>query len=186
MRKIVFSTIRLPCFFMIAIFVLSLNANIFAQNHPERTVGLIAKDSLAFEGYTLFTPISNTTTYLIDNDGLLVHSWESGYRPGQSVYLLEDGNLIRTANVNNSTFRAGGSGGRVQLIEWDGTVAWNFLYSSCEHCQHHDVEILPNGNVLMIAWEYKSADSAIAAGRNPDLLKQSELWSDYIIEVKPL
>ena len=37
----------------------------------------------------------------------------------------------------------------------------------------------------MIAWEYKTADEAIAAGRDPDLLGDGELWPDHIIEVDP-
>jgi len=185
MKQIIPKKRRTACFPLLMLIFLYTNLDVWAQTYPDRTVGLLMKDSLAFEGYTLFTPNSYTTTYLIDNDGLPVHSWESDYRPGQSVYLLENGNLLRTANVNNQIFTAGGSGGRVQLIEWDGTVAWDYLYSSSTYCQHHDVEILSNGNVLLIAWEYKSTDSAIAAGRNPDLLKQYELWPDYVIEVEP-
>ncbi len=165
--------------------VLLLHSNVWLQTLTDRTVGLITKETLAFEGYTLFAPNSSTTTCLIDNDGLLVHSWESDYRPGQSVYLLEDGNLLRTANVHNSIFYAGGSGGRVQIINWDGEVIWDYLHSSSQYCQHHDVEILPNGNVLLIAWELKSFDEAVEAGRNPNLISENSLWPDYIIEVEP-
>ncbi len=177
--------IRFCCFPLLLVMTFLTCEDNWAQTYPDPTVGLLMKDSLAFEDYTLFAPNTSNTTYLIDNDGLLVHSWESSYRPGQSVYLLENGNLLRTANVNNQTFTAGGSGGRVQLIDWDGTVAWDYLYSGSEYCQHHDVEILPNGNVLIIAWELKTEDEAIAAGRNPNILKDGSLWPDYIVEVEP-
>jgi len=176
-RSVIFS-------FLLAI-VLLLHSNVWSQILTDRTVGLITKDTLAFEGYTLFAPNSSITTYLIDNDGLLVHSWESDYRPGQSVYLLENGNLLRTANVHNSIFYAGGSGGRVQILNWDGEVIWDYLHSGSEYCQHHDVEILPNGNVLLIAWEFKSFDEAIQSGRNSNLISENSLWPDYIIEVEP-
>ncbi len=157
----------------------------WAQTSNDPTVGLIMKDTLAFEGYTLFAPIVSNTTYLIDNDGLLVHSWESSFKPGQSAYLLEDGSLLRTKNVRNNLFDAGGTGGGVQIYEWDGTLVWDINYSSTELCQHHDIEILPNGNVLIIAWELKTESEAIAAGRNTNLLKEGSLWPDYIVEVKP-
>jgi len=62
---------------------------------------------------------------------------------------------------------------------------WEFTLSTSEHRLHHDVAVLPNGNVLMIAWEAKTADEAIAAGRDPALLSDGELWPDKIIEVKP-
>jgi hypothetical protein len=45
--------------------------------------------------------------------------------------------------------------------------------------------MLPNGDMLMIAWEYKSAADAIAHGRNPSTIPQGELWPDSLIEVRP-
>ena len=138
-----------------------------------------------FDGYTLFSPLGSTTTYLIDNDGAIVHSWSSGYRPGLSVYLLEDSTLLRSANTEDITFNVGGAGGRVERLSWNGTLQWEFEYRSDQYRLHHDIEILPNGNVLMIAWEIKTEAEAIAAGRNPSLLGAGELWPDHVIEVEP-
>jgi hypothetical protein len=185
MRPNVFSKNRIVFFQFVFVIIFLIKLELCAQSSGDQTIGLFLNDLRAFNGYTLFAPNSNTTTYLIDNDGLLVHSWQSDYKPGQAVYLLENGNLLRTANVRNSTFTAGGSGGKVQLVEWDGNVAWDYLFSSTTYCQHHDVEILSNGNVLLIAWENKSGADAIAAGRNPGLLKEGALWPDYIVEVEP-
>ncbi|MBU0618268.1 MAG: aryl-sulfate sulfotransferase [Planctomycetes bacterium] len=154
---------------------------------PKRIrTGLLRHEQGASEGYTLFVPIRSTTTYLIDMDGNVVHSWESDSPPGHAAYLLENGNLLRCAREReNETFRGGGVGGRVQEIAWDGTVVWDFIYSNDQHCQHHDIEPLPNGNVLLIAWERKSAADAIAAGRNPELLPSEELRPDHVVEVRP-
>jgi len=69
--------------------------------------GFLLNKQGAFQGYTLFAPIGSTTTYLIDMEGRVVHQWESDYPPGQSVYLLENGHLLRTANPGpgfNTTF----------------------------------------------------------------------------------
>jgi hypothetical protein len=138
------------------------------------------------DGYTLFAPMTDKTTYLINNDGEVVFSWESDYRPRMSAYLLENGNLLRMANLGgNPTFGSGGgASGRVEEIDRDGNVVWEFEYSSSLHLLHHDIEPLPNGNVLMIAWEYKTAVEAIAAGRKPNMVT-TELWPDHIIEVEP-
>lgn len=152
----------------------------------QRTVGLFQNDaSRSFNGYTLFAPTRSNTTYLINNDGRLVHAWQSNYPPGQSAYLLENGHLLRTGNVNNRTFTSGGAGGRVQEYDWDGNLRWDFEYSSNQYLQHHDIEPLPNGNVLIIAWEAKTSSEALAAGRNPALVGTRGLWPDKIIEVKP-
>jgi hypothetical protein len=138
-----------------------------------------------FDGYTLFAPAQSTTTYLINISGEAVHTWNSAYNPRLSVYLLETGHLLRTAKMSvNPTFDAGGAGGGVEEIDWDGNVVWDFEYSTDQYCLHHDIEGLPNGNVLMVAWEYKTAAEAIAAGRDPALVTDA-LWPDHIIEVEP-
>ncbi|MBW9269570.1 MAG: DUF1566 domain-containing protein [Candidatus Thiodiazotropha sp. (ex. Lucinisca nassula)] len=137
------------------------------------------------QGYTLYARLDSTTTYLMDNDGNPVHSWASDYRPGNAIYLLEDGSLLHTGNLANSRFDAGGAGGIVQTIDWNGDVTWEYTYSSTTHLQHHDVEMLPNGNLLMIAWQYKSEAQALQAGRDPALLSEGALWPDSIIEVEP-
>ncbi|MCP4150816.1 MAG: hypothetical protein GY757_23925, partial [bacterium] len=135
----------------------------------------------------LFAPQGLTTTYLIDKSGGVVNTWESNNQPGLSVYLLEDKSLLRTASPgNNSTFgNTGGAGGRGERFDWDGNQVWEFDYSSDTYLLHHDIEYLPSGNILMIAWEYKSREEAVAAGRNPTLLSEGELWPDKLIEVEP-
>ncbi len=47
-----------------------------------QTVGLFINDSSSFNGYTFFAPAAHTNTYLINNDGLLVNSWESDISSG--------------------------------------------------------------------------------------------------------
>ncbi len=155
--------------------------------HPVNT-GLISKTEQAFKGYTLFSPIAATSTYLIDLDGRLVHSWECDYEPGQAVYLLENGHLLRTAFAgpgSNPTFHGGGSGGQIQEFSWEGDLLWDFRYNNKKHMLHHDIERLPNGNILMIAWEHKTNKQAVAAGRNRETVGDLGLWPDSVIEVKP-
>ena len=147
----------------------------------------IGQVTAAFEGYTLFAPMGSRETYLIDNDGAVVHSWSSDYASGTSEYLLEDGTLVRTAKPQgpNQWFNAGGATGRVEQWSWGGDLLWEFEYSNGYHRLHHDIEVLPNGNVLMIAWEWVDGADAIAAGRDPSLLTDGELWPDHIIEIEP-
>jgi hypothetical protein len=98
--------------------------------------------------------------------------------------MLEDGTLLRTKKLNNPNFTAGGNGGGVQRFDWNGNLLWEYEVSSTLECQHHDVEYLPNGNVLMVVWESMSQAEAIQAGRNPNTAP-SALWPDKIIEVEP-
>ena len=133
----------------------------------------------------LFAPIRSTTTYLMDAAGNALQTWESAYTPGNAVYLLENGNLLRTGSIRGTDFDAGGSGGIVEEIAPDGSVVWAYQYANDQVQQHHDIEQMPNGNILMIAWELKTQADAIAAGRDSSLLSDGELWPDHIIELDP-
>jgi hypothetical protein len=94
------------------------------------TIGLLQNDTNTCVGYTLFQPSRSRFTYLIDNKGRLVHSWYSPYLPALSIYLLEDGNLLRTAAVGNTHFKGGWAGGRVELLDWQSNLLWAYDYSN--------------------------------------------------------
>ena len=156
----------------------------------DRTVGLIQGGPDASAGYTLFSPLSSTPTYLIDNDGNLVNSWTADTYPvGNSVYLLEDGSLLRCSDqgpAKGSVMIGGGDGSNVKRYDWNGELTWDFSYNTPQHRLHHDICPIPGSdNVLMIAWEYKSEAEAIEAGRNPADIAQGSLWPLHIIEVEP-
>lgn len=156
------------------------------ERAPAEPRGLLRKSDAASPGYTLFAPLRSHKTYLVDLDGRVVHEWTSDAPPGQSVELLPDGRLLRCERVPNRTFGGGGEGGRLRELEWDGTVAWEYVCSDDSRLQHHDAAPLPNGNVLLIAWERKSADEALAAGRDPALVQPRGVWPDMVLEIEPL
>ena len=137
---------------------------------------------MTIDGQILFPPLYSSTTYIIDSNGSVNHSWSSSYTPGAAVYWLGDGTILRTIRT---VISGGGSGGGVQKVEWDGTKLWDFRYDSGGKLSHHDIKSLPNGNVLMIAWETKTRNEAIAAGRNPNTVNNQGLQPDHVIEVKP-
>ena len=158
-----------------------------------RTVGLFLNDTIhAFNGYTLFAPKQNTMTYLINNDGRIVHRWASSkYPPGQSVYLLENGDLLRTCMVLSQLSTGGGEGGRVEEYNWNDSLVWQLDYSTSTYMQHHDVKRLPNGNTLMLVVEKKTVAEVIAAGfdtssiQEPDFRQQQMMLPDMVVEIEP-
>jgi hypothetical protein len=143
-----------------------------------------ALGTLSFDGHILYAPMWTTTTYLIDSSGTVNHTWPSSYLPGVAVWYLGDGTILRTIRVGVGP-GTGGAGGGVQKVESDGTVVWDFRYNTNGVLSHHDVKTLPNGNVLLIAWETKTKTEAIAAGRNPSHVTSDGLAPDHVIEVKP-
>jgi len=135
--------------------------------------------------WTLYAPNQFGNTYLIDLNGNVVHTWPSKYRPGESVYLLDDGALLRTCNDRSViSFGSAGTGGRLERIAWDGTVQWSYTPGDENVMPHHDVEVLPNGNILAIVWERYTREEAIAVGRNP-AATGGWVWSEAILEIEP-
>lgn len=168
-----------------------LNPEQDGEDVQERTESETAEaipHSSGTEEYNLFAPLQSHTTYLINMDGEVVHTWESDYTPGNAVYLRDDGSILRTGTFgrqSQSKFQVGGSGGIVERIDWDGDVVWTFEYDTGDELLHHDIEELPNGNILMIAWETMTYDEAVENGRDPSKITENEVWPDHIIEVWP-
>lgn len=168
------------------ILLLSLTVSpFFAQ-----TLGLTSYSSDNLDGYVLFSGISSNETYLIDKCGNKVHEWTSGYRPGLSVDLLSNGDLLRTCAHTSPWFGTGsGKGGVVEIYDWNSNVLWSYQISDSLYCQHHDAIVLPNGNVLIVAWASKTLSDATQAGKNPavtSILNDQMVWSESIIELQPI
>ena len=51
---------------------------------------------------------------------------------------------------------------------------------------HHDIQPLPNGNILVIAWERKTAAEAYAMGRQTIDNPLNEMWFEAILELEPI
>ena len=105
----------------------------------------------------------------------------------QAAHLLENGHLFRLATLagEDRAFGGGpGAAGRIQEFDWNGELVWDFKFYNDKQFPHHDAIKMPNGNVLMVVWDKKTADEAIAAGRKKELVSDY-LLPDSVIEVKP-
>jgi len=152
-------------------------------------IGLQENDPTSFDGYTLLMPLLSTDIFLIDNCGYQVKRWETDFMPGNSAYISPDGKLIRTARYVDTipipTLIGGPGGGQfVQIYDWDNTLLWQFEYASDSIQAHHDIELLPNGNILILAWDLHSFDDAVSLGKDSAGIDE-EVWSEHIIEVDP-
>ena len=158
----------------------------------KKTIGLRKADlTKASNGYTLLYPSDQSTVYLLNNCGQIVHSWTDGadFRPGNSVFLLENGVLLKTkraSSVAGDPINGPGAGGTVEKRDWDNNLLWTFTLNDSFSRLHHDICPMPNGNVLMISWDKKTKAELISQGRNPSTWTSSVIWPEKIIEVKPV
>lgn len=165
--------------FLFALIAILIQLQVSAQI----TVGLINQSEETFDGYTLIAPMRSRNIYLIDNCGEIVHRWQSQYQNATVAYMLEDGSLIRSYAVPGS-FSGGGITGGIEHIDWESNVIWDYEYTSNDYHHHHDFEVLPNGNILILAWERKGAFQATQAGRVGNI-PSSGIWPEQIVEVVP-
>lgn len=174
---------ELPIFIlgkMIRLFLLLLlfSSAVFGQ---EKTVGVISFDArIAYEGYTLYSPLQGTDSYLLNNCGQVINKWPSTYTPGVAAYLDSGANLWRSGvNREDNDFQHPGTGGYLQNIAWNGDIIWEGKVAGA----HHDFEVMPNGNLLIVAWEILDSTFLRMNGYGGDL--STDFWAEAIYEIEP-
>ena len=142
------------------------------------------------EGYYLFSPVLSFPeedysyqTFLMDTSGVILHEWTHDKATASTAYLLPDSTLLRPCKIEPPIFDAGGAGGLIQLISWENDLLWEYQLMNTEESQHHDIEPLPNGNILAISWDRRSQAEALLAGK---VYHTGDLWSEKIIEIEPI
>lgn len=139
----------------------------------QETVGLLYTTDKVFDGYTLFTPELNNNVLLIDNCGNLINEWTFNELPGLTCYLLENGNLLRAGKDS------------LEIRSWDNDLVWSYNLQDLGYKKHHDIEPLPNGNILCLVKNSISVSDQIEMGKDPSLIS-ADLVSERIIEVQPV
>lgn len=121
-------------------------------------------------------------SYLINRCGDIMNQWEHEERVGLTGLLTHDGYLLRTASVPGCCPQSS-QGGLLELIDYSGEIKWSYEFASDTITQHHDVNYLPNGNILFLGWEVLTMTEKIDLGKeNPE----ERLWSEFVYEIKPL
>lgn len=154
---------------------------------PKVKLGLTVNDPKALAGYTLLSTMNSKSIYLLDNEGRVVHTWKPETTSHHCCYLLPNGHLLRPAELGGPEKSFGGGPaplGKFQEFTWEGELVWDYKFFNEKQLPHHDICKMPNGNVLLIVWEKKTVDEAIAAGRKKDLISKY-LLPDSLIEIKP-
>jgi Arylsulfotransferase (ASST) len=150
-------------------FITSVN---FA-NAQDPTVGLLHHNEAVSDGYVLFSPLRNNEVFLINPCGEKVNQWTFTETPGATCYLLANGNLLRAGKEN------------LEIRDWENNVVWTYPTTANGIEQHHDIEPLPNGNILCIVRDLYSQAQMTVEGRNP-ANTDAEFKLEKIIEIQPV
>ena len=133
----------------------------------------VRSEAEAAPGYTLLVPRprgQNTTkVLLVDLEGRVAYDWTVPVTSSHAR-LLENGNLMVMTEPWG-----------VRELNPDGGVVWSYAAES----MHHDFLPLPNGNVLLLLREKKTAAEVVARGGNPENVGERDFEVDYVVEVRP-
>jgi hypothetical protein len=135
-----------------------------------------------FNGFALYNAQGSNTTYLIDEDQNIAHTWDMSTECNYTVQLKKNGNLVRGTKGNTNVFSTGNiaaGAGMVQEIAPNDSIVWSFDYASSDYVSHHDLTLVGD-NVLLTAYEKKSSTELNAAGFNN---ASSEKWPTHFVEL---
>lgn len=153
-----------------------LSLFVFVAVSAQETVGLLYSDINATqqEGYTLFTPLSDNQTYLVDNCGQLVNQWGFSGQESANCYLLENGHLLQSNRFIT------------EIRDWDNNIVWSIDNQNVLGTRtHHDIEPLPNGNILLLVRDRYTKEQMHALGK--DTAFQDDIFvSEKILEIEPV
>lgn len=148
------------------------------------SLGLILNTAASYPGYTLFSPFFTTNTYLIDQNGKAVKTWNTGMKPGANEMLLENGQLLKASKLVSGDFKVSGKGGLIQKFNSEGIVVWSYQILDDRYCQHHSILQMPNGNIMAIVWEKIDKMEALEWGRSPKNV-DFEVYMLMLMELRP-
>jgi hypothetical protein len=136
----------------------------------------------AYDGLTLYNTMNSRTTRLIDNSGQTVNSWSCNSNVAYLPYLMPDSSIWRPGVASGATMRGAAYGGLIEHYDWNGNVIESFRWSDSYHQQHHDIQPMTNGHVLVMSWDRKTREEAQAMGRQTIY---GDMWPDEIVEYDP-
>ena len=154
------------------------------EEEPLNTFGsvVLSNTNLTAEGYILVNDAAANRVFLMKRTSEIVYEWDLGERRlGNDVRLLPNGQLLAMLESTDPKITIGGFGGRMALVNPDGSESFSFEYSNNDVILHHDAEVLPNGNILTMVWERKTAQQATDAGYELNV----EVFPDGLIEINP-
>lgn len=138
--------------------------------------------ALASDDVILVNDAGANRVYIMNKNAQLLYEWTLSNNIGNDVFLLPDARLLASLEADEPKITFGGKGGQVQFVDKDNTIDWQFIYSSPLAETHHDVELLPNGNIIALVWEMRTEEEALEAG----FQLNSKVYPEAVIEIDPI
>ncbi len=134
-------------------------------------------------GFTLISPYSSKSVWLINMQGKVVKEWKTDYLPGTEGRIISNGNLLFAGRDEKSPLaKLEGSGGILQEINSEGKVVWEYK----DPYMHHRFHRLDNGNTLVLKWiEVPPEIARKVKGGFEKEGSSNKMWGDAVCEIDP-
>ncbi|WP_046743684.1 aryl-sulfate sulfotransferase [Kordia zhangzhouensis] len=130
---------------------------------------------------TLAVNAGDNSAFLLNKTGQKVKEFTFDEPLGNDLEILPNGKILGVFKDPNAQIQFGGYGGIVKIMNINGTVEWEYTLSNADFVIHHDVEMLPNGNVLLLVWErIPEAIASSQGSTNP-----GDIYPEKLIEIDP-
>lgn len=144
---------------------------------------ILASYSQQWNGLTYYSNMNSTSGYLIDTNSTVIKTYTFTIGTGYSTHYAPGGNFVRSCQNPGNALTGGGMTGRLQKLDYNGNILWDWTHSSSTYCLHHDHCILPNGNILAISYDVHNATDLANAGCTSTL---TSIQAEKIIEIQPV
>ena len=146
-------------------------------------VETIEKALIDDTGYILLIENGGKTCYLINHKGQRVLQWNFDLSLGQDAELASDGSLygLFKAPDYSKDMDFGGRGGIMRKINTQNKILWEFKISNNNEIAHHDIQLLPSGNILTLVWNRVTKEEAAKLGYIAD----HDIFVEKLIEINP-
>lgn len=158
------------------------NTNNEAPTQIELTNNVEVYNADLLDNSMAFTSVNGgDSAFLLNKAGEKVYEWTFNDNLGNDLELLPNGKLLGIFKSADAAITFGGYGGKIKIINPDGSVDWDWEYSSPDYILHHDVEQLPNGNILALAWIKLDETAAEAVGS----VYGETIYPEKLLEINP-
>lgn len=113
------------------------------------------------DGVTLFSIHSPCEARLINHRGTILHSWSRAGKVWGHAELLKDGSIVVPTKEEDGSY--------LVKLNWDNELVWKRPLTA-----HHDVEVLPNGDISTLSYQWRLL---------PSLSAEIEVRDDLIVRL---
>jgi hypothetical protein len=150
------------------------NITIFGTENHQLTASLVETPELSDQVQVYNGPridpnpifavrLGAKSSIVINKQGEIVTEFENAL--GNDIEMLPNGEFLGMFKPNNrKDFSFVGSGDILRRVTAHQQTLWEYEIASETELAHHDLELLPNGNVLTIVWEEITTEQAKTLG----------------------